>query len=84
MNCKYDNENKFQVPPRVSPQMISQISLDAQLDAADSSFADFAHFPETVIEHEVSGNAFFLEQVKQLGSDRPGKTLLYLKKFVKG
>ncbi|XP_037024627.1 ralBP1-associated Eps domain-containing protein 1 isoform X2 [Bradysia coprophila] len=43
-----------EVPPRVSPQMISQISLDAQLDAADSSFADFAHFPETVIEHEVS------------------------------
>lgn len=34
--------------------MISQISLDAQLDAADSSFADFAHFPETVLEHEVS------------------------------
>lgn len=45
---------EFKVPPRVSPQMISQISLDAQLDAADSSFADFAHFPETVIEHEVS------------------------------
>lgn len=49
-----NNKFKLKVPPRVSPQMISQISLDAQLDAADSSFADFAHFPETVLEHEVS------------------------------
>ncbi len=52
--------NELQVPPRVSPQMISQISLDAQLDAADSQFADFAHFPETVIEHEVRGLALYI------------------------
>lgn len=39
-----------EVPPRVSPQMTAQISLDAQLDVVNSQFADFAHFPESVVE----------------------------------
>lgn len=46
----------FQVPPRVSPQMVQQISLDAQLETVNSSFADFAHFPESIAE--VSPNSF--------------------------
>lgn len=39
-----------EVPPRVSPQMTAQISLDAQLDVVNSQFADFTHFPESVVE----------------------------------
>lgn len=39
-----------QVPPRVSPQMVQQISLDAQLENVNSSFADFTQFPESVVQ----------------------------------
>lgn len=39
-----------QVPPRISPQMTAQASLDAQMEGGNSSFADFAQFPESVIE----------------------------------
>lgn len=39
-----------EIPPRISPQITAQISLDAQLDMAHSQFADFTHFPESVVE----------------------------------
>lgn len=49
----------FQVPPRTSPQMTAQISLDAQLEAVNSSFADFAQFPES---NDVSSISFTFDK----------------------
>lgn len=46
----HDSNPFNQVPPRVSPQVTAQISLDAQIEAGNSSFADFTQFPESVIE----------------------------------
>lgn len=46
----------MQVPPRVSPHMTAQTSLDAQLESGNSPFADFTQFPESAVD--VSSNIY--------------------------
>lgn len=38
----------MKVPPRVSPHMTAQTSLDAQIETGNSPFADFTQFPESI------------------------------------
>lgn len=37
----------LKVPPRTSPHMTAQVSLDAQLESGNSPFADFTQFPDS-------------------------------------
>lgn len=43
-------EFSLKVPPRVSPHMTAQTSLDVQLETGNSPFADFTQFPESATD----------------------------------
>lgn len=47
MNVFFSSYIELKVPPRVSPHMTAQTSLDAQLETGNSPFADFTQFPES-------------------------------------
>lgn len=47
--------------------MVQQISLDAQMETVNSSFADFTQFPESVVEvklHSFTQNVIKLQTYK--------------------
>ncbi|XP_059616752.1 ralBP1-associated Eps domain-containing protein 2 [Phlebotomus argentipes] len=44
-----------EVPPRVSPQMTSQNSCDAQVEGTNTSFADFTQFPQSCNDCNATG-----------------------------
>uniref|UniRef100_A0A6B2EH71 Putative ral-gtpase effector ralbp1 n=1 Tax=Phlebotomus kandelakii TaxID=1109342 RepID=A0A6B2EH71_9DIPT len=46
-----------EVPPRVSPQMTSQNSCDAQVEGTNTSFADFTQFPQSGTDCNFTANS---------------------------
>lgn len=54
----------MKVPPRVSPHMTAQASLDAQLETGNSPFADFTQFPEPGSDVSLTAEHFSCSKIE--------------------
>ncbi|GAB0089086.1 ralBP1-associated Eps domain-containing protein 1 [Sergentomyia squamirostris] len=70
-----------EVPPRVSPQMTTQNSCDAQVEGTNSSFADFTQFPQSCVECHSTGSKTGSNTTSSSGGNFPSPSRPIISSF---